>query len=522
MTRGQIGLTGSEQGGAINIDADNFHSDFTFFETLTVFGQGRNITVNAREVELRNGSALISSTFGDGNAGDIHVTAADHISLVGHTPEDNSIGVFQPSGLFSNSFGDLDFGTHGASGNIVVTTPRLVMAEGGRINTTTQSSGRGGNVTLNVSDSISISGEFVIPPDFESSIFDIGNAAPGGVLTTSVGSDFCSGVCGEAGHISISTGSLFLGAGGQIDSGISNNARGGNISITATNTISLSGEMADGSPSGIFSRTFGTTPDAGTGGNIALTAGQLVTISDGATVSASSTGPGNAGNIAINAGQQFVMRNSSVKTEAAQASGGNIDIQALNLVQLAHSTISASVQGGPETSGGNITIDPNYVILQNSQIMANAVQGTGGNIAISTGLFLPDSTSIVSASSQFGVDGTVAIQTPLSQLGGKLSPLPKNSLEATTWINSRCRALAGGQASSLVLAGRETLPAEPGGWLGSSVTGLTGEPVFSAQSPSFLQIHKPLSQEDTVSLRRMTPPGFLLQAFATDRGNCTS
>ena len=512
MARGQIGLTGSERGGAITINADSLNSDFTFFETLTVFGQGGNITVNAREVELRNGSALISSTIGDGHAGAIHVTAADHVNLVGHTPEDNPIGVFQPSGLFSNSFGDLDFGTHGASGDIVVTTPRLVMAEGGRINTTTQSSGGGGNVTLNVSHSISISGEFVIPPDFESSIFDIGNAAPGGVLTTSVGSEFCSGVCGAAGHISISTGSLSLGAGGQIDSGTSNNGRGGDISIAAANTISLSGKMIDGSPSGIFSLATGTTPAAGSGGNIALTAGQSVSISDGASVSASSTGPGNAGNIAINAGQQFEMRNSSVKTEAAQASGGNIDIQAVDRVRLVNSAISTSVLGG-SGSGGNITIDPNVVILQNSQVIAQAVQGAGGNITITTPLFLADAGSLVDASSQFGLSGTVNIQSPTSNLAGTVSSLPSSLRQVQSLQTGRCAALADSRSSSLIVAGRDILPAEPGGWSPSPFA-LMGEETDSLAIASPPVAAMIASADTPVSLRRLTPAGFLTQSFA--------
>ena len=48
---------------------------------------------------------------------------------------------------------------------------------------------------------------------------------------------------------------------------------------------------------------------AGNGGTISLTAGQSVTISDGASVSASSTGPGSTGNIQINAGNLFEMTN---------------------------------------------------------------------------------------------------------------------------------------------------------------------------------------------------------------------
>jgi hypothetical protein len=68
--------------------------------------------------------------------------------------------------------------------------------------------------------------------------------------------------------------------------------------------ITISGRMSDGTPSGIFSRSIGSAPDSGAGGNIGLTAGQSVGISNGASISASSTGPGNTGNIQITAGNQ--------------------------------------------------------------------------------------------------------------------------------------------------------------------------------------------------------------------------
>jgi large exoprotein involved in heme utilization and adhesion len=277
--------------------------------------------------------------------------------------------------------------------------------------------------------------------------------------------------------------------------------------------------MADGTSGGAFSQTVGIDPDSGNGGNIALTAGQSVTISDSASVSASSTGPGNAGNISINAGQQFEMRNSSVKTEAAQASGGEIDIRAMKLVRLVDSTISTSVLGGAG-SGGNITIDPNIVVLQNSNVIAIAVQGAGGNITITTPLFLADSTSLVSASSQFGLNGTVTIQSPTSNLSESLGTLTSTPSQAQSLVTQRCAALANGQTSSFVVAGREQLPADPGSWLTSplALAGLDADPFKDgtvAEGTSNLAPRTSgLLANDRVSLRRLTPAGFLIANFA--------
>ena len=211
------------------------------------------------------------------------------------------------------------------------------------------------------------------------------------------------------------------------------------------------------------------------GGNIFIKAQGPLTMSDGAPISASSTGPANAGNIAINAGAQFLSQNASVTTEASQASGGNITVQATDSIRLVNSQINTSVQGGPTTSGGNITIDPAVVTLQNSQVLAQAVQGAGGNINIVAGTFLTDQTSLVSASSQFGLSGTVTIQSPVSSLSGSLATLPQRPLLAQTLLRQRCAAQVNGQLSSLVVAGRDALPVEPGGWLMSPMVSMADD-----------------------------------------------
>ena len=171
--------------------------------------------------------------------------------------------------------------------------------------------------------------------------------------------------------------------------------------------------------SGLFTTTVGN----GVGGNINLR-GSAIQLSNGASISATSSGRGNAGNITVNAGNQFTMMNSSITTEANQSSGGAIKITTnpSGQCELINSTISASVLDGTG-GGGSVNIDPQFVVLQNSQILAQAVQGPGGNISITTNLLLPDSTSTISASSQFGQQGTISIQSPISPAGGKIIPL---------------------------------------------------------------------------------------------------
>jgi filamentous hemagglutinin family protein len=367
----QIALDGDFGGATIRVNADRLRLDFSSRLTNnTVVDPGGDTTINARVVELTRGSFIQTSTLGDGTAGNIILTATERLTI-----DDRANPTHLVSGLISTVQED-SFGTFGGTGSIMVTTPQLEMFGGGIINTTTRNSGNSGDVSI-FANSVTISGQRAF--EFPGSILELGTTRGSGIYTRTVGSDLCVGPCGNAGNMTIMTDSLNLDSGGTINSGTTNDGAGGNITVNATQSITISGATTDGTPSGIYSRTVGQMVDAGAGGNITLAAGQSVTMSDGAAVSASSTGPANAGDIAINAGQQLEMRDSSITTEAiaegTQASGGNIDIQAVELVHLVNSTISASVQGDATTSGGNITIDPNSVILQNSQILAQAIQG---------------------------------------------------------------------------------------------------------------------------------------------------
>jgi hypothetical protein len=88
---------------------------------------------------------------------------------------------------------------------------------------------------------------------------------------------------------------------------------------------------------------------------------------------------------------------------------------------------------------------------------------------------LPDSASVISASSQFGQQGTISIQSPISPASGKINPIGQRPLIPTSLVSQRCAALAGGNVSSFTVAGRDSSPAEPGDWLSSPIALTTAE-----------------------------------------------
>jgi hypothetical protein len=229
----------------------------------------------------------------------------------------------------------------------------------------------------------------------------------------------------------------------------------GKVNIT-TDVIKISGNE-----SGLFTNAFRD----GAGGNITVDA-TVIEMTDGASIAAQGRGLGGSGNVTLAARDSIVLNNSSVSTEAIQTDGWNIIVQAGRMVHLVNSEMTARVKSGTG-SGGNITIDPQFVIVDHSRIIADAFGGNGGNITMSAGVFLASPDSIMDASSALGISGTVSIQSPVTNLSGTLAPLPQGFLQAAALLQAHCAARMAGKFSSFIIAGRDAIPPEPGGFLPS-------------------------------------------------------
>ena len=154
----------------------------------------------------------------------------------------------------------------------------------------------------------------------------------------------------------------------------------------------------------------------------------------------------------------------AISTEAttSTASGGNITLHVSDFLYLVSSGITTSVKG--ETgNGGNIVIDPQLAILNHSSIIAEAIEGHGGNITITAGEFIPSSDSTISATSQLGISGTVEINGPRVDVNGALVVLSSELRGRAAVLREACAAAATGRSSSLVEAGPGRSAAGSGG-----------------------------------------------------------
>ena len=556
-------------GGQLNLSAPSItlEQGSALLARTTGAGHAGAIELNADTLSLADMSVVQTSTSSSGPADSITVQGLKGSGDTAHT-----VSLVGGSSLSSNSVGN-DEGEGGAAGNILVETHTLSLSEGSQITTSSISSpGDAGTITINAGEEVQLS-QGILTSRSESNISDefvndfvIGNAgsitvsAPTVMLKNNsrIASTTDSRYTGDpskgnAGSVTVNATNLSLTEGSQLtsssiigDSGQSPVGNAGNVTIQVLASLASS-VLTNGAGSGLFTDTQGTgaggnitlnantvtlqnggtlsaktsgPATTATGGSITVNATDHVIMTSGASITASSTGPGNAGNISIDAGQNFVATNSSVTTQANLASGGAIKITTTpsGMVDLTNSTISASVRDGAG-GGGSVNIDPQFVILQNSEILAQAVQGPGGNISITTNLLLQDATSNISASSQFGVNGTVTIQSPNAPASGKIQPLRNTPLEATSLLNQRCAALAGGEFSSFTVAGRDSLPTEPNSWLASPLIAFgAGEElgVRGAGLESMTLGASVVGESTVLSLRQIAPTGFLTQAFAID------
>jgi hypothetical protein len=218
------------------------------------------------------------------------------------------------------------------------------------------------------------------------------------------------------------------------------------------------------------------------GGTITVT-GSNFSMSNGAKISTSSTSAvpltaGTAGNIGLKSATDLTIENGTVTTQAAQASGGDIKLAAPGTILLDNAKIISSVNGPAGSNGGNISIDPQFVILLNgSQILAQAFGGNGGSINIVTNTFLDEPGTLIDASSSLGVSGKIVIQSPIQNLAGAIAPLPQNLVSLASLYGQHCAAQKGGQFSSFVQGQRDGLPTQPG----DSISSPLGPELFSRQ-----------------------------------------
>jgi large exoprotein involved in heme utilization and adhesion len=302
---------------------------------------------------------------------------------------------------------------------------------------------------------------------------------------------------GKAGRVDITADSVNLLSGAIITAGTFGAANGGNVQITAgsmridgTDTLNGGADLLTGIQAvttssdfpaiggdiqitagtlelahnaSIFTTSYGIGP----AGNISLHADRLIALTQNSSVSTSAPGS-SGGNISVTSGDEIRVADSQI-TAAAGLDGGNIALAAPSLIYLLRSTVSAQADttGSGFGNGGNLSIDPSFLILTDSGLISKSSFGNGGNITIQSDYFF-QSTGIIDASAPFGLPGTVVVTAPEVDLSGALVALAGNFIDAAAQLRPDCGIRLTGKVSSFVVLGRGGLPLAPGGFVPSS------------------------------------------------------
>ena len=511
-------------------------------------GDGGDIEISTGSLSVSNGAFLIANTFGQGNAGNVKLTATDTVVFdggsVGSSVDLGAVGdggdieitagsllVTNGAGLAGLSTGTLGQGKAGSiriratdtvgfdagdafssvgpggvgsAGDIEITTGSLSISNGASLSTSTDGQGKAGNVRIRASDNVSFNGGSAL------SAVGAGGVGEGGDIEITTGSlsvtngafligstigqgnagavrisatdrvSFDGGgassfvgpsVVGDGGVIEISTGSLSITNGATLITSTFGQGNAGNIKITATDQVRFAGVGSNGQSSGAFSAV--ESGAQGKGGNIEITSNSL-SLTD-AFISSVSQGTGTAGDINLSTRQNLKSDRSSILATTQSGDGGNINLQVGDILLMRNgSKISTTAgQAGAGGNGGNIDINADFIVAvpkENSDITANAYNGRGGNINITTqGIYgleyreRETPLSDITASSQFGVNGEfqLDLQADVDPSRG-LVELPTDVVDATQQIDRRCTpAGTAKEGSSFTITGRGGLPPSP-------------------------------------------------------------
>ncbi|MBE9069610.1 filamentous hemagglutinin N-terminal domain-containing protein [Leptolyngbya cf. ectocarpi LEGE 11479] len=386
-------------------------------------GVGGDIRIQANNLQILNGSQIGSNVFGMGEGGDIILDIRDTIRLEG------SHDVLNP--LTNNSFRSpsriatsIVTDGQGIGGDIRINATNLDILNGGRLSNTLLGQGDGGDIILDIEETIRLDGT-------DSIVFTPNNT----ILTSSSGISATSNGNGQSGDIQIMARNLAVTNGAEITASIGGAVNPGTISLDIQDGIVLSGsELGSNIPSGIFTNVTNIDPNNSNasrkGGNIRISAGGL-NVLEGAQIRSDTFSVGDAGNILLDIrdtvrfeGSNTLGRDSGASSRVrtgAQGQGGELRIIADNLEVLNGAALSVSSFGTGDA--GDIILDIRDTVRfqgadpidgSSSQAVSSIgadANGQGGNIQITARILdVVDGGQLATSSFGVGNSGNIVLE----------------------------------------------------------------------------------------------------------------
>lgn len=484
------------QGSAGNVyinvnDSVSLIGENTYIATVAsgTATSGGEVNIQANTVSLSDGAEIALNTAEEaGRAGDLFITA-NSFSLANSIIYNDTIGL-------------------GDAGDTQINARSLNISDGGSISTSTNGVGNAGNIFINASEFVTLSG---VNPNTIIRIRDIPNTTSSGLFAFTD-----TNATGRGGNIQVNTGNLNILDGAVISARTRGIAPGGSISVNAANVTATNGGQ-------ILTSAF----NQGMAGNITVNATNSVNISgsdrtynarlqqapdrvdnDGAASGFLARVRGDAiadaGQINVTAPSILLDNQGTISTATTQGAGGQISLRGKNIALRNNGSITATAgtanAGG---NGGNIDINTEIFATRNSFVTANAFTGNGGNIRIATQGFFLSPDSEITASSAQGVDGVVEIVVLDDEPSRGLVSLPKQPVDVSNLVAPGCSADTNiaTNISEFIITGRGGLPPTPGEAINAnSVLADLGTPVQTQAPPILNTVSSDLNNSQPKSL----------------------
>jgi filamentous hemagglutinin family protein len=498
-----VGLVPRDFGFELNYDRVPTFQDVRLQGLSALDARDGGVQVRGRQISLLNGSHILTNLLQATASPGINLQATAAINLSGFTPVVTDYGPLDvPTYLSSETTQD----PAGRGGNIALTAPTITIADRATVVSTTVM-GQGGNVQiqanqLNLNNGYAYSGVFgaghggnVLLQVNQLNVFNAGQVGAAtygdgnsGNFTIQANDVQVSGVklfegvpvpfpsvlftttadgTGNGGTLSIQTDRLRVTDGGIVAATTFGRGNAGNLIIQASDSV----ELAQANPLSVYPTGLvadaalapGRPQDlAGNAGNIQVSTGRLL-IESGGAIAVGNPGSGDSGSLTIDT-RSVTLNAGTLNAAIASGKKGNITIKTDVLLMRNGSNITTNASS--QANGGDISINAPIILgLENSDIVANAVAGQGGNIQITTqrllGLNYRDqltSDNDITASSEFGLNGAVAVNTIGVDPNSGLITLPVDIVDPSQKIAAGCTS---SQTGRFVVTGRGGMPVNP-------------------------------------------------------------
>jgi filamentous hemagglutinin family protein len=365
---------------------------------INIFGNSYIYSSESKDLKITTDILYVNGGFilKDNGQGDLTIEANDSLEVVG-VP-------FQP---FSGSiiFDKEDVGQFNAigGGNLTISTKNLIIRDGGQIYSLTESPASASNLLINATESIEVTGRVQLDND---------RSLPSQIIAASGSTRLLPDT------LALESDVVFAGAGGnlRINTGKLTVSNGGEVTVRSSDL-----EYDDGR----------------------LTIG------------------GDAGTLTVNADSIFLDNKGKITATSDNAKGGNINLTASDLLLMRDQSLISARSSGGDSQDGNIKINTDFVIAlpsENSDIIARSTNR--GDVDITADSVIGYQYGEDTPLSDITASGTLTLNVPNVDPTQGLTELPTELVDPTQQIDQSCAAREEDE-SKFTVTGRGGLPQSP-------------------------------------------------------------